>query len=70
MQDFRELAVQELLNDAAADYGNHMLNLILREVLVHERLRNSTVPIPVVDCGNTTGVILAKHADKLKNHSG
>ena len=69
-QDFRQRAVQEHLNDAAADYGDHVLNPGLREVFVHDRLRNAAVLIPVVDHGDASTVILTKRADKLKNHSG
>ncbi|ODT05506.1 MAG: coenzyme A pyrophosphatase [Mesorhizobium sp. SCN 65-20] len=69
-QDFRQRAAQEHLNDAAADYGDHMLNPDLRKTFVHDRLRDAAVLIPVVDHGDASTVILTKRAEKLKNHSG
>lgn len=69
-QDFRQRAAQEHLNDAAADYGDHMLNPDLRKTFVHDRLRDAAVLIPVVDHGDASTVILTKRAEKLKSHSG
>lgn len=69
-QDFRQRAAQEHLNDAAADYGDHMLNPDLRKTFVHDSLRDAAVLIPVVDHGDASTVILTKRAEKLKNHSG
>lgn len=69
-QDFRQRAAQEHLNDAAADYGDHMLNPDLRRTFVHDRLRDAAVLIPVVDHGDASTVILTKRAEKLKSHSG
>lgn len=69
-QDFRRRATQEHLNDAVADYGDHVLNPDLRKVFVHDRLRDAAVLIPVVDRGDGSTVILTKRAERLKNHSG
>lgn len=69
-QDFRQRALQEHLNDAAADYGDHVLNPDLRAAFVHDRLRDAAVLIPVVDHGDASTVILTKRAEKLKSHSG
>lgn len=69
-QDFRQRALQEHLNHAAADYGDHVLNPDLRSAFVHDRLRDAAVLIPVVDHGDASTVILTKRAEKLKSHSG
>jgi len=69
-QDFRQRAAQEHLNDAVADYGDHVLNPDMRELFVHDRLRDAAVLIPVVDHGDASTVILTKRAEKLKSHSG
>lgn len=69
-QDFRQRASQEHLNGAFADYGDHTLNPDLRQMIVHDRLRDAAVLIPVVDHGDASTVILTKRAEKLKSHSG
>lgn len=70
--DFRQRAAHEnerLPFDHAED-GDHHLNPDLRDVIVHDGLRDAAVLIPVVDRGAEASVILTKRTDTLRSHAG
>lgn len=53
-----------------SDYGDHRLNPDLRDMIVHDRLVDAAVLIPVVDHGEEATVLLTQRTEKLRNHSG
>jgi 8-oxo-dGTP pyrophosphatase MutT (NUDIX family) len=69
-EDFRVRAARESADAAGEDYGDHRLNPDLRDLFVHDRLRDAAVLIPVVDHGDGATVILTKRTEKMRSHSG
>jgi len=69
-EDFRRRAATERAPFADTDYGDHRLNPDMREIFVHDGLRDAAVLIPVVDRREGASVILTKRTEKLRSHSG
>jgi len=69
-EDFRLRAAHERGPFPEADYGDHLLNPDLRDMIVRDGLRDAAVLIPVVDRGDEASVILTKRTEKLRSHSG
>ena len=70
--DFRQRAAHETERvplDGRED-GDHHLNPDLRDVILHDGLRDAAVLIPVVDRGPDASVILTKRTDTLRSHAG
>jgi 8-oxo-dGTP pyrophosphatase MutT (NUDIX family) len=57
-------------HDGGSDYGDHRLNPDLRELIVHDHLRDAAVLIPVVDRGEEATMLLTKRTETLRSHSG
>jgi 8-oxo-dGTP pyrophosphatase MutT (NUDIX family) len=70
IDDFRIRADGETWQYDGADYGDHRLNPDLRELIVHDHLRDAAVLIPVVDRGPEATVILTQRTERLRSHSG
>jgi len=70
IDDFRIRADGESWQYDGADYGDHRLNPDLRELIVHDHLRDAAVLIPVVDRGPEATVILTQRTERLRSHSG
>jgi 8-oxo-dGTP pyrophosphatase MutT (NUDIX family) len=68
--DFRRRAAHETGPYDGADYGDHRLNPDLRDLIVHDHLRDAAVLIPVVDRGEGATVILTQRTETLRSHSG
>jgi len=52
------------------DYGDHRLNPDLKPLILHDRLHDAAVLVPVVDHGAEAPVILTQRTQKLRAHSG
>ncbi|MCO6393360.1 NUDIX domain-containing protein [Aliihoeflea aestuarii] len=70
VDDFRRRAERERTPHADTDYGDHGLNPDLRDMIVHERLRDAAVMIAAVDRPGGASLILTKRTEKLRSHSG
>lgn len=68
--DFRVRAATKKGPFADEDYGDHILNPEMRDLVVREGLRDAAVLIPVVDRREGASVILTKRTEKLRSHSG
>lgn len=69
-REFRTRAALETGPHHGSDYGDHRLNPDLRDMIVHDRLVDAAVLIPVVDHGEEATVLLTQRTEKLRSHSG
>ncbi|HRP78502.1 MAG TPA: CoA pyrophosphatase [Aquamicrobium sp.] len=69
-EDFRRRAAAETGPFAQNDYGDHLLNPDLRDMIVRDGLRDAAVLIAIVDHREGASVILTKRAERLRSHSG
>ena len=68
--DFRYRAASETGPFAVDDFGDHVLNPFLRDMILREGLRDAAVLVPVVDHADGATVILTQRTAKLRNHAG
>jgi 8-oxo-dGTP pyrophosphatase MutT (NUDIX family) len=69
-EDFRVRAAGLSVLDESFEYGDHRLNPDLRDMIVHDHLRDAAVLIPVVDRDEEATMLLTQRTQALRSHSG
>lgn len=69
-EDFRRRAAHETGEGDGFGYGDHRLNPDLRDLIVHDHLRDAAVLIPIVNRSDEATVILTQRTETLRSHSG
>jgi 8-oxo-dGTP pyrophosphatase MutT (NUDIX family) len=68
--DFRRRAARETGPYAIDDFGDHLFNPDLRDIIVRPGLRDAAVLVPIVDHADGATVIFTQRTDKLRSHAG
>ena len=68
--DLRERMVAAGLREEEREYGDHLLNHDLIQLIERRDAREAAVLVPVVDRPEGASVILTQRSAQLKNHSG
>lgn len=67
--DFRQRALAQD-PEASQNYGDHMLNPAIADLLFNDTLHDAAVLVPVIDRGNEATVLLTQRSSRLNNHPG
>ena len=67
--DFRQRAMAQD-PEAPGNYGDHLLNPTITDLLFSDTMHDAAVLVPVIDRGDEATVLLTQRSSRLRNHPG